>query len=60
MDRAMKQSSHQFHKKNVHSLKIFIMQCSKKIRVENNKKRMNIASYINMYTNIYVICGKND
>ena len=56
----MKQSSHQFHKKNVHSLKIFIMQCSKKIRVENNKKRMNIASYINMYTNIYVICGKND
>ena len=38
-------------------LKIFSMQCRK-----NNKKRMNIANFINMYANIYtyVICDEND
>ena len=34
------------------------MQCRKNIRVEDNKKRMSIASYINIYT--YVICDEND
>ena len=29
------------------------MQCRKNITVEDNKKRMNIANFINMYTNIY-------
>ena len=34
------------------------MQCRKLITVENNKKRMNITNFINIYT--YVICDKND
>ena len=41
------------------------MQCRKNITVENNKKkrkRMNIANFVNIYTNIYtyIICDKND
>ena len=38
-------------------LKMFSMQYRKN-RVEDNKKRMNIASYINVYT--LAICDKND
>ena len=30
------------------------MQCRKNITVEGNKKRMNIANFINIYTNIYI------
>ena len=43
-------------------LKMFSMQCRKKITVEENKKRMNITNFINKYTNIYtfIICDKND
>ena len=43
-------------------LKIFSMECRKSITVEDNKKRMNITNFINIYTNIYtyIICGKND
>ena len=42
-------------------LKMFSMQCRKNIAVEDNKKRMNITSFINIYTNIntYIICDKN-
>ena len=38
------------------------MQCRKNITVADNKKRMNIANFINMYTNIYTyfICDEND
>ena len=34
----------------------------KKIITVENKKRMNIANFINIYTNIYtyIICDKND
>ena len=34
----------------------------KNIAVEDNKKRMNMANFINIYTNIYtyVICDEND
>ena len=42
---------------------MFSMKCTKNIKVEdNNKKRMNIANFINIYTNIctYIICDKND
>ena len=36
-------------------LKMFSMQCRKNITVEdNNKKRMNIANFINIYTKIYM------
>ena len=34
-------------------LKIFSMQCRKNITVEDNKKRMNIINFINIYTYIY-------
>ena len=40
----------------------FSMQCRKNITVKDNKKRMNIADFINIYTNIYtyIICDEND
>ena len=43
-------------------LKIFSMQCRKIITVEDNKKRMNITNFINIYTNTYtfIICDKNE
>ena len=43
-------------------LQMFSMQCRKNITVEDNKKRMNIANFINIYTNIYtyIICDEND
>ena len=39
---------------------MFSMQCRKNITVEDNKKRMNIANFINIYTNIYtyIICDE--
>ena len=41
---------------------MFSMQCRKNITVEDNKKRMNITNFINIYTNIYtyIKCDKND
>ena len=38
------------------------MQCRKIITAEDNKKKMNITNFINIYknVNIYIICGKND
>ena len=38
------------------------MQCRKNITVEGNKKRMTIANFINIYTNIYpyIIGDEND
>ena len=43
-------------------LKMFSMQCRKIITVEDNKKRMNITNFINIYTNIYtyIVCVKDD
>ena len=32
---------------------MFSMQCRKSITVEDNKKRINIPNFINIYTNIY-------
>ena len=63
MDQAMKQSPHQFHKIFVHISKCLACNAEKIITVEDNKKkRMNIANFINIYTNIYtyIICDKND
>ena len=34
---------------------MFSMQRRTNITVEDNKKRMNIANFINIYTNIYTI-----
>ena len=41
---------------------MFSMQCRKNITVEDNKKRMNIANFIDICTNIntYIICNEND
>ena len=38
------------------------MQCRKNNTVKDNKKRMNIANVITIYTNIYtyIICDEND
>ena len=43
-------------------LKMLSMQCRKNNTVEDNKKTMNIANFINKYTNIYtdIICDEND
>ena len=43
-------------------LKMFSMQCRKNITVKENKKRKNIANFINIYTNIYtyILCDEND
>ena len=43
-------------------LKMFSMKCNKSIIVEDNKKRMNVADFINIYANIstYIICDEND
>ena len=60
----MKRSTHQFYiLQNIFLyLKWFSMQCRKNITVEDNKKIMNIANFINIYTNIYtyIICDEND
>ena len=41
---------------------MFSMQWRKNIKVEDNKKRMNIVNFINIYTNTYtyVICDEKD
>ena len=43
-------------------LKMFSMQGRKSIAVEDNKKRMNKANFMNIYTNMYacIICDEND
>ena len=42
--------------------KMFSMQCRKIITVEDNKKRMSINNFINIYTNTYtyIICDKKE
>ena len=41
---------------------MFSVQCRKFITVEDNRKRMNITNFINIYTNVYtyIIWDKND
>ena len=42
---------------------MFCMQCMKKnITLEDNEKIMNIANFINIYTNTYtyIMCDEND
>ena len=35
-------------------LNMFSIQCRNNITVKDNKNRMNIANFINIYTNIYI------
>ena len=62
MDRAMKRSSHQFHKIFFHISKCLACTAEKTLLLKITKKRMNIANFMNIYTNIYtyIICDKND
>ena len=41
---------------------MFSIQFRKNITVEDNKKTMNIANFINIYTNMYtyITCDEND
>ena len=43
-------------------LKMFMTWRGKSITVEDNKKKMNIANFINIYTNIYtyIICDEDN
>ena len=61
MDRAMKQSTHQFHKIFFHISKCLACNAEKTLQLKITKKRMNKANFINTYTNIYtcIICDKN-
>ena len=58
MDQDMKQPTQQFDKLFFHISKC--LAC--KIITVEDKKRMNITNYINIYTNIYtyIICDKNE
>ena len=63
LDGSSYEAIHSSISQNIFSyLKMFSMQCRKNITVEDNKKRMNIANFINIYTNIYtyIICDEND
>ena len=42
-----------FLQNNFSYLKMFSIQCRKKITAEDNKERMNITNFINIYTNMY-------
>ena len=55
LDGSSYEAIHSSISQNIFShLKMFSMQCRKNITVEDNKKRMNIANFINIYTNIYI------
>ena len=57
----LEQSTSQFH--NFFSyLKMFRIQCRKNIAAEDSRKIMNIAYFLNIYTNIYtyIISDEND
>ena len=57
----MKQLAHQFHKIFFHISKCLACNAEKTLQLKITKK-MNIANFLNIYTNIYtyVICDKND
>ena len=60
MDRAMKQSTHQFHKIFFHISKFLACNAEKHYSVTvEDKKIMNIAIYIYIYKYIYLICDEN-
>ena len=51
----MKQSTHQFHKIFLHISKCLACNAEKNITVEDNKQRMNIINFINIYIQIYIL-----
>ena len=55
-------STYQFHKICFHISKCLACNAEKLLQLKITKKRMNITTFINIYTNIdtYIICDKND
>ena len=62
MDRDMKQSTHQFHKRFFHISKCVARNAEKTLQLKITKKRMNITNFINIYKNIYtdMICDDDE
>ena len=59
LDGSSYEATHSTISQNIFShRKMFSMQCRKIITVEDNKKRMSITTYTNLYT--YIICDKNE
>ena len=58
----MKQSTHQFHNIFFHISKCLAWSAEKTLQLKITKKRMNVANFINIYTNIYtyILCDEND
>ena len=57
----MKQSTHQFHKRFFHISECLACNADKTLQLKITKKRMNIANFINICTNIYTyIIGDED
>ena len=55
LDGSSYEAIHSSISQNIFSyLKMFSMQCRKNITVEDNKKRMNITNFINIYIQIYM------
>ena len=63
LDGSSYEAIHSSISQNIFSyLKMFSMQCRKNVTVEDNKKKIDIANFMNIYTTIfaYIICDEND
>ena len=62
MDHTMKQSNCQFYKILFHISKRLACNIEKKLQLKIKKKQINIANFINIYTNkyTYIIFDEND
>ena len=58
----MKQPTHQFHKMLFHILKCLACNAEKTLQLKIKKKRLNIANFLNIYTNLYTYntCDENE
>ena len=55
LDGSSYEAIHSSISQNIFSyLKMFSMQCRKNITVKDNKKRVNVANFINIYIQIYI------
>ena len=61
MNRAIKQSIHQFHKIFFHISKCLACNAGKTLQLKVTKKTI-IANFVNIYTNTYtyIICGEDE
>ena len=54
MDHALKRSTRRFYKTIFHISKCLACNAEKKSITDEDNKKMNIAIFINIYTNIYI------